>query len=355
MSQKRVKRVQKALQGWGVDALIIKDPVDIYYLTGSHVTVGTVVVTKTKSTLIVDNRYFEKCQKETFMPVVLQAEGAVVKQLDKASAVGFSQESLTYGSYIALQKEGIKNLVPLEHPMQEIRAIKEASEVKKLEKAISLCYKGFDFVLENLRTGVSEKQIAKGLECFWLANGGDALSFESIIAFGKNSSMPHYRSQDAPLTPGDIVLVDIGVVVDGYASDMTRTFFYGKPHPKLSKIYDIVLDAQKKSIKAAKPNMSAASLYEVSKKVITKAGFEKQYLHGLGHGIGLETHECPYLRPTSKSSILTPGVCITIEPGIYIQDLGGVRIEDMILITKDGSRTLTSEYPKEKQIVKAIS
>ncbi len=351
MSEKRVKRVQKTLSSWGVDALIIKDPIDIFYLTGSHVTVGTVIVTKTKCSLIVDNRYFEKCKKETFMPVFLADTGVVVKQLDKAKQVGFSQESLAYGSYIALQKEGVKNLLPLDCPMQQIRAIKEAQEVKKLKAAIALCYKGIDFVVSRLREGVTEKKIAKELECFWLSHGGDALSFEPIIAFGKNSSMPHYRSQNVALKQGDIVLVDIGVVVDGYASDMTRTFFYGKPNAKLSKIYDIVLNAQIKSIEAAKPDMSAASLYEVSRKHIKKAGYEEMYLHGLGHGIGLETHECPYLRKTATSSILSPGMCVTIEPGIYIQDLGGVRIEDMILITKEGSQVLTKDYPKEKRVI----
>ena len=352
MSQKRVKRVQNALKTWGVDALIVKDPVDIYYLSGCHVTTGTIVVTKTKCTLVVDNRYLEKCTKETFMPVVLAAADAIVKQLGKAKAVGFSQESLPYGTYLALKKEGIKNLMPLDGPMLEIRSIKEAAEVAKLEKAIKLCYKGIDFVVEQLTTGVTEKKIAKGLELFWLERGGDCLSFEPIIAFGKNSSMPHYRSQEVKLKAGDIVLVDIGVVVDGYASDMTRTFFYGKPNPKLATIYDIVLDAQKKSIKAAKPDMSAADLYGVSKKVIDKAGYGDNYLHGLGHGIGLETHETPYLRPTTKT-LLVPGTCITIEPGIYLPNLGGVRIEDMLLITKGGSRTLTSGYPKELCVIPA--
>lgn len=351
MSQNRLKKVQKALANWGVDAFVVTDPVDLYYLSGIKLSLGTIVISKKKATLIVDSRYFEKCQKEACLPVFLTAPGVVANELSGYKKIGFSSESLTYSAFTKLQQEVSGTLVPLEYPMQQIRAIKEPGEVALLEKAIDLCYKGFDLVISCLQKGVTEESIAKKLEIFWLTEGGDGLSFDSIIAFGKNSSMPHYRSGSTVLKPKDIVLVDIGVVVNGYASDMTRTFFFGKPDPRLEKIYDIVLAAQEKSIKAVKPDVSCAKLYEVSKKAIEKAGFGDKYLHGLGHGIGLETHEYPALKTISKSISLKPGMCITIEPGIYLPELGGVRIEDMVLVTKDGHRNLTSAYPKDKIIL----
>lgn len=346
----RIKKVQKALTEWGVDALVVTDPIDLFYLTGVEMSLGTMVITKQSATLVVDNRYFEKCQKLAACNTVQLKPGQVASLLEKQKKVGFSQESMSYGQATLLKSEIKATLVPLEYPMQRIRAIKDATEVKQIKKAIELCYQGFEFVKSRLYIGVSEELIAKQLQLFWLALGGDALSFDSIIAFGKNASMPHYRAGSTTLKPRDIVLVDIGVVVDGYASDMTRCFFFGKPDPRLEKIYDIVLEAQVKSIKAVKPNLACSKLYEVSKKVIDKAGFGDRYLHGLGHGIGLETHEYPILRPTNQN-LLEPGMCITIEPGIYLPNIGGVRIEDMVLVTKDGHQNLTSDYPKDRLII----
>ncbi len=351
MSQKRLKKVQKLLQEWGVDALYVTDPIDLYYLSGMQLSLGTIIITKNKATLIVDSRYFEKCQKEACLPALLPGAGVVAKELAKAKAVGFSQESLSYGAFCKLKEEVTGTLVPLEYPMQKVRAIKEPAEVKALEKAIDLCFLGFDFVKSQLRKGVTEESVARELQLFWLAKGADGLSFDSIIAFGKNSSMPHYRAAPCALKANSIVLVDIGVVVDGYASDMTRTFFFGKPDPRLEKIYDIVLETQEKSIKAIKPAVSCIKLYDISKKAIEKAGYGDKYLHGLGHGIGLETHEYPTLKSIAKGCHLEPGMCVTVEPGIYLPDVGGVRIEDMILVTKDGHRNLTSSYSTAKTIL----
>ena len=346
----RIKKVQKALSKWDVEAYIVKDPIDLFYLTGIEMSAGTCLITKTDATLFVDNRYYERCKNDA--PMKVEKLSALGKRLKKCTSIGFCSNALTYLQFEAIQDETKAELVPIEEGMQTIRAVKDAKEVKALEKAIKLCYRGLDFVKDRLRTGVKEITLAKELEIFWLSNGGEKLSFEPIIAFGKNSSMPHYRSSDVALKPGDVVLVDIGVVVNGYASDMTRMFFFGKPDPRIEKIYDIVLESQVKSIKAIKPNCTAESVYNVSNRVIDRAGYADKYLHGLGHGIGLETHEYPYLRPSVKAKLL-PGTCVTVEPGIYLPKVGGVRIEDMVLVTKDGNRVLTSEYPKTKTIIKS--
>lgn len=358
MKQSRIKKVQKALSLWGVDAFLVTSPIDLHYLTGLELSAGTIVVSGDDAILIVDGRYYEKCKKETSFTLEKQAPGALLKVFRKKDfkslkRVGFGQECTSYAAYLKLQEEVPGELIPLMKPVEQIRAIKEAGEVAAIEKAALMVTAGFDFLAGRLRIGVTEKTLAKELEMFWLQLGIDKLAFEPIIAFGKNSSMPHYRASHTPLKPNDAVLVDIGAFVNGYAADMTRMFFFGRPDPRLAAIYDVVRDAQSKAIKAVKPGATSSKLYDISKMVIDKAGYGKHYLHSLGHGIGLEVHEYPILRHDANPCILAPGMCMTFEPGIYLPGIGGVRIEDMVLVTKDGRRELTG-CPKAQVVLPII-
>lgn len=358
MKPDRIQKVRKSLKGWKVDALLVTNPVDLHYLTGLELSAGTCVISKEAACLIVDGRYFEKCKKETSFKVERQAPLALSKTLSNrgfkaCKRVGFAEDSTSYASYIRLKEAVIGELVPLSRPVEHIRAVKEGDELRAIERAARLVESGFEFLASRLRIGVTEKMLARELEIFWLQMGADKLAFESIIAFGKNSSMPHYRASNVALKPNDAVLVDIGAFVDGYAADMTRMFFFGKPDTRLAKIYDIVQEAQKKAIKGTKPGITASSLYNISKKVIDKAGHLEHYLHGLGHGIGLEVHEYPILKPENQNSLLLPGMCLTIEPGIYLPGVGGVRIEDMVVVTKEGHRELTG-CPKARVILPII-
>jgi len=349
----RLNKVQKSLVKWGVDALVVTSPVDLFYLSGIEMTSGMALITKKQGYLLVDGRYLEKCQKQKMLKVIKQAPKALQKLLTKKMSLGFDQVNMSYLSYSKLQEEVPCELVPLSSPIEQIRAIKEPEEIKALERSIRMLTMGFDFISTRLRNGVSEKVLAKELELFWLNAGADKLAFDPIIAFGKNSSMPHYRAGCVLLKPNDAVLVDIGVVVDGYASDMTRMLFYGKPDPHLAEIYDIVLAAQEKAIKNVKPKVIGANLYNTAYKVIDSAGYGKAFMHGLGHGIGLDVHEFPILRATARDVHLEPGMCVTIEPGIYLPNIGGVRIEDMVLVTKTGHKVLTT-CPKAKVILPIV-
>ena len=346
---KRIKKVQKALRGYAVDALIVEEPRDLFYLTGLDLSAGTLLITKAAAHLIVDGRYVERAKNEAPCHVHLRAAHLIGTLTKACMKIGFDQDATSYARYQSLQEEFEKPLVSLSKPIELIRAIKESTEVKALKKAADLCVEGFEYVVSLLQTAVTEKELAKRLEIFWLESGADKLSFEPIIAFGKNSSMPHYRAQNVPLRKGDIVLIDIGVVVDGYASDLTRTLFYGKPKPELLKIYRIVYEAQKKAILGCKAGVLSDKLYHMAGSVIEKAGYKEAFMHGLGHGIGLDVHEYPTLRPTVSCPVHA-GMVVTIEPGIYIPNLGGVRIEDMVLITKDGHEVLT-DCPKEELVL----
>lgn len=349
----RVVKTQKMLAKWGVDALIVTNPLDLLYLSGIEMSAGMAYIGKNEAYLLVDGRYLEKCQKQRFLKVVKQAPGLLAKLVTKKMRLGFDQLHTSYAVYCKIKDEVTCQIVPLNSPVEQIRAIKEADEIKALQKSAHLLTLGFDFLTTRLRQGVSEKTLAKELELFWLTHGADRLAFDPIIAFGKNSSMPHYRAGSDLLRPNEAVLVDIGVMLDGYASDMTRMLFFGKPDPRMAKIYDIVLAAQTKAIKQVKPKANCAKLYETAFKVIDKAGFGPAFMHGLGHGIGVDVHEYPTLRATAKEDELEVGMCVTIEPGIYLPNIGGVRIEDMVLVTKDGHEVLTN-CPKTMMILPVV-
>lgn len=341
----RIKKVQKNLKTYGVDALVVQHTTDLLYLTGVSLSAGSLVVTKDDAVLFVDGRYEEKCRALGSISVDKAKKGDIEAFIKSkmCKSIGFNQDTTTYSSYEQLLKTGIV-LKPLSKPIEQIRAIKEASELKALQKAADLCMKGFDFVCSRLKNGVTEAELAKELEIFWLKKGGDRLAFDSIIAFGKNSSMPHYRPQKCLLTAGDVVLIDIGVMLAGYASDMTRVVFFGKPDPKLIKIYDTVKKAKDAAFEACKPGALSSQLYQKAADVIDKAGYKGRFVHGLGHGIGLDVHEYPTLRAASDTPgiILKENMCVTLEPGIYIPGLGGVRLEDTVVLTKDGCKALTT-------------
>lgn len=342
-AMKRIQNVQQALEELQVDALIISNPLDLFYLTDLDMSAGSLVISKEKALLIVDGRYIERCQKNGQIEVIRQAPNCLSQAIENTKRIGFSADSTTYAAYMRLQAdvgEG-KELVALSMPIQAIRAVKEPKEIALIETSAKLCIKGLEFLYSRIKNGVTEKALARELEIFWINEGADKLAFEPIIAFGENGSMPHYRAGDTALKEGDAVLIDIGVVLDGYASDMTRMAFYGAQNARLTEIYEVVKLAQEKAIEACRPGITSQDLYNISMDVIEKAGFGEAFLHSLGHGIGLDVHEYPILRRDPKPCVLKAGMVLAIEPGIYLPGVGGVRIEDMVLITENGHRVLT--------------
>src|SRR5574338_1467532 len=219
---KRVQKVQKQLKRFSVDLMLVQAPVDLFYLTGLELSAGSLLITKERVDLVVDGRYFEKAKALSPFHVHRAGVGVLSSLLKKYKKIGFDGDATSFAAYTALQKELPQpEFVSLSKAIEKIRMIKEASEVKALQKAADLCVQGFDYVVSLLKTGVAEIAVAKALEIFWLQHGAQKLSFDPIIAFGKNSSMPHYRAKNERLERGMPVLIDIGVVVDGYASDMT--------------------------------------------------------------------------------------------------------------------------------------
>jgi Xaa-Pro aminopeptidase len=356
-STSRLDKVQKQLIRWGVEGLLIDDPIDLFYLTGKELSAGLIVILPTQATLFVDGRYFENCKREVPFSVQL-SRGSFFEELSillqgVSLKLGFDSTALSYQKVFDLTnslKEGVQ-LIPLKQPLREIRQIKDLSEQRLLKQASHLCSLGFNHLFNYIKEGVEEKELSLCLKKFWLDQGGERVSFEPIIAFGENGSMPHYRAGSARLKKDQSILVDIGVEVDHYQSDMTRMIFFGTPTEEFQKIYNIVYEAQKRGLDALKPRRLVKEIDFIARDWISQKGYGSKFTHSLGHGVGLEIHELPVLRSNGPQGDirLEAGMVVTVEPGIYLPGWGGVRIEDTVLITENGHEILTTS-PKELYI-----
>lgn len=322
------------------ETLIIEDVVDLYYLTKLDLSAGFLCYSGNEQRLFVDGRYIEEA-KGAF----LRSDENIVQFLKKYKKVRFDSESTSYNRYLSLKKLAKAagcSLLPIKSPIKKQRAIKTKEEIQKLKKAAALGYLGFEFVKSRLKEGVTEEEVANALKIFWLQRGASGVAFEPIIAFGKNSSKPHHRAGKTALKKNEIALIDIGVTLNHYHSDMTQTYFLGKPNPKLQKIYAIVEEAQEEALQLCKAGTPIRKLDEKARAIIKKYGYGEQFKHSLGHGLGLEVHEHPILKVPSEHQDLPleEGMVITIEPGIYLDNLGGVRLEKSILIKKNGYEDL---------------
>ncbi|EFB42492.1 MULTISPECIES: M24 family metallopeptidase [Parachlamydia] len=342
------------------DALLIEDEINLLYLLGFPISTGTLLLHPENSYLIVDGRYYEQCLKLSPFPVLLAKDevlGTLLSDLPSIKTLGFSSDQTSYMRFLSFKDLEKKithslSLVPIDSPLRSLRMIKTPEEMDLLRRAAILGSQGFDYVCRLLKEGITEEEIAIELELFWKKHGAKGVAFEPIIAFGMNSSMPHYRAGAHQLKKGQPVLIDIGVTYAHYHSDMTRTLFFGQPAPQLVTIYHCVLEAQIAALDLCRPGTKVGELDFVARSLITQAGYGENFTHSLGHGIGLAVHEFPILRnkPPFAEVTLEPGMVITIEPGIYLPNVGGVRIEDSVLITEDGYENLTNRS-KEIQIL----
>jgi Xaa-Pro aminopeptidase len=347
----RIQQVQQKLIELGCQALLVEDTINLYYLTGMTLSLGTLLVHEKGAQLFVDGRYFELCQKQAPCEVILSTQLSFASFLSKQEnafihTVGFDAEHTSYKQFLDWQKKLeplSRKLQPLDHPIKALRMIKDEIEMALIRQAAQLGSKGFDFVCSLLKEGISEAEAALELEIFWKRQGAKGVAFDPIIAFGSNSSMPHYRAGNTLLKKGMPVLIDIGVNDQHYHSDMTRVVFFGEPDPEIQKIHCIVERAQQKAIDLCRPGTLMGELDKAARSYIAQQGYGDCFTHNLGHGVGLEIHEAPWVRGHPPYSLipLQPGMVMTIEPGIYLPGLGGVRIEDTLLITDSGHENLT--------------
>lgn len=356
MFETRIKELQEMLSDFEIDALLITSTYNIAYLSGIHAfsieeREARILVTKQNVYLFTDARYTEMvkeqapfvklCEIENSNPLLKQLK-AILKS-ENVKELGFEEENITYKEASDLEEKLQEvEFIPTQNIVEELREIKDNDEVSKIKQACALTDRGFKFILPLLKPGVSELEIKTKLENLIRLEGGD-LAFESIVAFGKNAAIPHHLSNDQRLTANDIVLLDFGAKVNGYCADMTRTVFISKPNEKFKKMYNTTLEAQNIAINYLKTHtekkFETKKSAELANNHLKIKGF-KPVPHGLGHGVGLQVHESPSISPYSKEN-LKPGMIVTVEPGVYVPNLGGIRIEDVVLITPDGIELLT--------------
>lgn len=344
----RLAKLQHQFALWQVDGCVVEDPIDLLYLLGLQLSLGTLIVTQKEARLFVDGRYLHAAQSKSPVPVSALSDSAFTQfiQESKIEVLAFDSHFTTFSRYrkwVELTSKFTLNLKPIDSLLKELRAIKEAKEQQLLQESAELLVKGFHHLETKLETGITERELALEFEIFCRLQGAEKLAFDSIIAFGKNSAMPHYRSADIPLKLGDLVLIDIGVVFHHYHSDMTRVLFWGERDPLLEKMLGVAQAAQQAALIECLPGKRLEDLDFAARREMQKENMEEYFVHNLGHGIGLEIHEFPRVgsKTADKEVVLKEGMVITIEPGLYIPDKGGVRYEDMVLVTDKGGKKLT--------------
>ena len=345
------ERREKLLEKSGADCVVLINiegssrPSLIYY-TGFTGTFATLVVSKIGEWLITDSRYTEQAAKQTNMSIIRYGGSEnfyeflrdFIKE-KRCKVVGVEKERLSVRVFEMIFK-GF-DVVEVDQVIREQRMVKSEEELKKIEKAIDIAQKAFFEMLDFIKAGRTEREVSAFLEYKMKSLGAEGPSFDTIIASGYRSAMPHGVASDKEIEKGDLIVVDFGCVYDGYVSDITRVVSVGEPKNEMREIHSIVLNAQREAIENAKNGMRGDEIDDLSRRYIERSGYGDKFGHGLGHGIGLEIHEAPRVSRLSRN-VIRVGMVFTIEPGIYLEGNFGVRIEDDVVMEKERVRVLTS-------------
>lgn len=332
-----------------IEALLVVSQKNRRYFTKFDSTFGYLVITKGQKIFLTDFRYYEMAQevKSDFELRVVgrydlkQKLGQALEETG-AKRVGFEDGELTVSEFNDLKNTFPQfEFVPVGRELAEIKKYKTEYEISCISKAQQATDKAFKDVLSCISEGMTERELSVRLQCCLLQNGGEKNSFDPIVSFGENTSKPHAHPTDRRLKKGDNILMDFGCTVNGYCSDMTRTVFFGKPDERIKHIYEVVLEAQLAAIDKLHCGVKAKEVDEAVRRVFRKYGMEDNFTHALGHALGLDIHEVPSLNPKNDTE-LKDGMFTTIEPGLYFAGVGGVRIEDLMLIKQCGVKNLTT-------------
>ncbi|MBL5864587.1 M24 family metallopeptidase [Heyndrickxia sporothermodurans] len=342
----KLENLRNQFSKQGIDGILITSPYNRRYMTNFTGTAGVVLISETKALFITDFRYVEQAAKQAQDFEIIQHKGIVHEEIAQQltalgiKKLGFEQDYVNYSDYILYEKSFSVELVPVSSLIENLRLIKTESEIKILKEAADIADAVFKHILDYIKPGVTELEVSNELEFFMRKAGATSSSFNTIVASGTRSALPHGVASDKVIEKGDFVTLDYGALHKGYVSDITRTVAVGKPLDKLKEIYDVVLESQLLAMENIKPGMTGIEADAIARNYISERGYGEYFGHSLGHGIGLEVHEGPALSVRSDI-VLRPGMVVTVEPGIYLPGIGGVRIEDDTLITEDSNEKLT--------------
>lgn len=345
--QERLKNLQERMAKQHLDAILLTSPYNRRYISGFTGSAGYLLVTGNKNRLITDFRYIDQATEQSPHFEVVKYQGDMLEEVGKQLAelkihkIGFEKQYVSYSLY-----QGLSNIsdqiewIGIAGIVEEMRMIKTPDEISVIKQACEIADRSFQHILSFIKPGVAEKDVALELEFHMRKQGATATSFETIVASGPRSALPHGVASEKVIAQGELVTLDFGAYYQGYVSDITRTVAVGEPSQQLKQLYQIVLEAQLAGVTHIKAGLTGKEADAIARDIITAAGFGDKFGHSTGHGIGLEVHEGPGL--SSKSDvILKPGMVVTVEPGIYISQLGGVRIEDDVVITENGCEIIT--------------
>lgn len=353
---KRIEKLREALAEANAQGIVLTSEENRRYFLGFTGTDGYGLVTSDSRQMFIDSRYTEQAKEQCIGSEVVLATSGTAKRVsqeitDKGlTDLAMEDHQIPWSELLGFEKrsEGV-NLIPLSHKLSAIRIQKDASEIALIREAIRIADEAFMKILPEIKVGVTEAHIAAVLEHEMRLLGASGPSFTTIVASGYRSAMPHGTASEKQLEAHDPITIDFGCIYKGYCSDATRTVFLGEPTDEMRRIYEVVLEAQETCVAALKPGMTGQAIDKVARDVINEAGYGRNFGHGLGHSLGLLVHEPPSASPGSEA-VLHPGTFITVEPGVYVPGVGGVRIEDTCLITEDGSEILTN-LPKELTVL----
>ncbi len=326
------------------DGILITSPHNMQYFSGFSGGEGALFVSPQRAVLFTDSRYTEQAQSECKKAEVVEAanwKSAVCIEATGLKSLMFEDKHISAATYLHLAEKLSANLVPSEELLEDMRTVKTQAEIETMAKAEAILCRTFEKMLDFIKPGITEKQLAAEIEYNMRTMGADGTSFETIAISGVRTSLPHGTPTDKVIEAGDFVTMDFGCKLGGYCSDMTRTIVVGKATQKQREVYETVKEAQTVGLDAIKAGVCAKDADAAARQVIEKAGYGEYFRHSLGHGVGLLVHEKPTLSPKSNQ-FLPENAVVTCEPGIYIPGFGGVRIEDMVCVKKDGNLNLAN-------------
>lgn len=342
----KLQKLREKLLEHDLDAMIIASPINRRYISGFTGSAGVVIVSDKDARFITDFRYTEQAEKQAKGFQVIEHEQAIEMEVNEqlkamnVKRVGFEKDYITYAQYETYRKTFEVELVPVSGLVEELRMVKTEEELAIMKKAAKIADDAFLHIQSFIMPGVKEIEIANELEFFMRKQGADSSSFDTIVASGYRSAMPHGVASEKEIQSGELVTLDYGALYEGYCSDITRTVAVGEVSDELRKIYDIVLEANMRGVKKISAGMTGREADAITRDYIKEMGYGGNFGHSTGHGLGMEVHETPRLSHRSDD-VLKPGMVVTVEPGIYVQGLGGCRIEDDIVITESGNERLT--------------
>jgi Xaa-Pro aminopeptidase len=349
----RLAKLRCFLEDQGLEAVVINKLENVTYFSGFSGTDGILLITKASAKLITDFRYIEQATEEASLFEIIEHHQSILNKvseeikLEPIAKIGFEGDSFTYNEFSILAQQ--LNTFKLKAVgLDQLRVVKDDVEIEEIKKAVAISDAAFDYILTIIKPGISEIVVATELETCMRRLGSLKPAFDTIVASGIRGSLPHGLATDKIIVEGELVTMDFGAVYNGYHSDITRTICVGMASDKQREIYSTVLEAQLIGVQTVKAGKSGKEIDATARQVIMDAGYGNFFGHGLGHGVGLAIHELPRLSPSSTCDKLEENMIVTVEPGIYLPDFGGVRIEDTVVVTNTGCNILTSS---SKQLI----